>query len=292
MAGHYGTSRFFQMWKAHGWEVFIHPTGVLYYHNAKDKVTTSVDLLQYSPTDINLPAGPMAGDFAEYERMKSISFLDEDPAEFQRKLQGGRDLRSSTRYWAFIQNYPSHYPNSEITVQDQAWAAARDALQCCYADRLLFGRVNSTFSKQDSKELLELLISMHKGQSFAWEFTKRRLNHPLLGLRTYTNRVMTSYGQPDASELRRREREETPHTIEKHTWPIAAVYYFAGSILCLGVPHAYFARIQRVDRTRFGDGVSAERWRSFISSLLKEWRDSTLVATVLLAYARHCLLAG
>ncbi|EJD35352.1 hypothetical protein AURDEDRAFT_175556 [Auricularia subglabra TFB-10046 SS5] len=98
----------------------------------------------------------------------------------------------------------------------------------------------------------------------------------------YTDRSMTSYGTSYASELQRREQEETPHLFEEHTWFIAAVYY-AGSVLFLGAPYVYFIRIQSVDRTRFGDGVSTERWHSFVSALVKEWRDSNLVATVLLA---------
>lgn len=58
---------------------------------------------------------------------------------------------------------------------------------------------------------------------------------------------------------------------------MATLRYTVGSLLCLGIPHTYFGRIQRVDRTRFEDGVSTERWRSFISGLVKEWQDSSLV---------------
>ncbi|EJD35358.1 hypothetical protein AURDEDRAFT_130668 [Auricularia subglabra TFB-10046 SS5] len=288
-------------WHAKGWEVFIHPTGVLYYHNAADNITTSVDLLNSAPANIKIPESMPSG-FDDFERLleddggliyidhgiKAISFLNQDPSDFRQKLQAGKgklrhplmlcgahpmlDLRLTARYWAFIQAYPCHYGNSEISQSNDGWNAARDALQWCYADRLLFGHSNSTFSKEDSKELLELLLTMKQDYGPVRNWLIACILRAI-----YTDRVMTSYGKSNASELRRREREEATHLFEKPTWLLAAVYYFAGGILCLGIPYVYFFRIQRVDRTRFGDGVSTERWRSFVSSLLKEWRDSNLV---------------
>lgn len=92
------------------------------------------------------------------------------------------------------------------------------------------------------------------------------------------DRERAHYGQADASDRRSRQRDENPtDQPESHTWLMGSLRYIAGSILCLGIPHAYFSRIQRVDRTRFEDGVSTERWRSFVSGLLMEWRDSNLV---------------
>ncbi|KZV87582.1 hypothetical protein EXIGLDRAFT_199985 [Exidia glandulosa HHB12029] len=98
------------------------------------------------------------------------------------------------------------------------------------------------------------------------------------------DRQRAHYGQSDASERKLRQREEIPlEHRESHTWVMSALRYVVGNLLCLGIPHTYFNRIQRVDRTRLDDGVSTENWRSFISGLLKEWQDSNLVATVLVA---------
>lgn len=45
----------------------------------------------------------------------------------------------------------------------EAWQDAHDALSWCYADRLLFKHTNATFSKDDSKDLLEMLDRLKDG---------------------------------------------------------------------------------------------------------------------------------
>ena len=66
-------------------------------------------------------------------------------------------MLSAVRYWAFIQNYPDH-----CVVDGLSWIKAFDALTWSYTDRLLFGQSNATFSKNDSKELLDVLTSLRR----------------------------------------------------------------------------------------------------------------------------------
>ncbi|KZV90099.1 hypothetical protein EXIGLDRAFT_128312 [Exidia glandulosa HHB12029] len=290
-----------------GWMMHIHPNGSIYYEKKDDKITSNFDLRRTAQEHdyfvkklktsraydyrqdhwwVNLTRrdGETGFIWIDHTTM-SASTLNQDPSDFKRDMD--RDdivsrLERHGRYWTYVQGHPNHFgdlPNS-------AYREAYDALSWCYADRLLFKHTNATFSKEDSKDLLEMLDRMQKERGPSplrnW-FVASTLRAIV------SDRQGTHYGQHDAPKYRQREADDMIGTFEDLAWPMKLLYYGLGIVLFLGIPHTYFRRIQDVDRTRFNDGVNAMRWKAFLRSLLKEWSDSNLLATVLISYAMHTL---
>ncbi|KZV91543.1 hypothetical protein EXIGLDRAFT_837022 [Exidia glandulosa HHB12029] len=98
-----------------------------------------------------------------------------------------------------------------------------------------------------------------------------------------SGRIRSHFGQEDALHYRDMEKG-TSELVPRETMSTAlAAAYYTCSALLLGLPIIYSARIQDVDRMRFHAGVKTARWRSFIRSLVQEWTNSNLLATVLIA---------
>ncbi|KAH7096825.1 hypothetical protein BKA62DRAFT_597328, partial [Auriculariales sp. MPI-PUGE-AT-0066] len=109
------------------------------------------------------------------------------------------------------------------------------------------------------------------------------------------DRIWSRWGDPTAANvLREREHDDsidiapTERHLRSITGPAAALLYYLGGFLFLGVPKSYLRRIAAVYRT---EGVNTVRWRAFISSLVSEWRDSNLLVSCIHAATVSILAA-
>lgn len=283
-----------------GWKIHIHPNGSIYYFNEAYKLTSNfelrntaashdrfLELLRDTPAyderedhwEVNLTRRGHVSGYIWIDHTKmSASELNQHPTLFSEDIEKDditSKLAREERYWTYIQGHPNHVKRLPTSV----WQEAYEALSWCYADRLLFKHTNATFSKDDSKDLLEMLERLKGGDSVA-------LRNWILAsvLRAIAaDRQGTHYGQHDAPKVREREVDDIVGNYESRSLPMELAYYGLGVFMFLGIPHTYFRRIQDVDRTRFKDGVNSLRWKAFIQALLKEWSDSNLLATVLIS---------
>ncbi|KZV82896.1 hypothetical protein EXIGLDRAFT_754696 [Exidia glandulosa HHB12029] len=269
-----------------GWQEEIHMNGYPYYRNTQKNATTNIDLRKYlkDPLDYfpglgvsgehwEMNVGPHGITWVDHER-QAVSAPNASPAEFiefMGKEGTTAELRRHSQYWAYVQWYPNH-----IELPAKVWHDVHQTLLWCYGDRVLFKKTNATFSLDDAKELLTILEKLQNPSPTQTWFLASVMRAIAV------DRQGTHYGRSNAQEYRLRESEDALAFHEEMSLAMAILYYIGG-VLFLGIPHSYFRRIQAVDRTRFNDGINTIRWRGFLTSLLQEWRDSNLLATVLIS---------
>ncbi|EJD42216.1 hypothetical protein AURDEDRAFT_168769 [Auricularia subglabra TFB-10046 SS5] len=225
---------------------------------------------------------------------QSASTPGQDPEDFNREIHNGgivSQLKRQHRYWTYVQSHPNHVPQPHLKT---AWQQAHDALVWCHAERVLFQQTNATFSREDSRELLEILTRLKDVDLGSSERSSAYRKTPSsFALRTWFmaavlrqiahDRLCTHHGQPDAPQHRQREADDMHAEREEFGFRIGLLYYVVGTAMFLGIPHSYHRRILSVDKTDTGYGVNSMRWKAFLGSMLKEWTDSNLLATVLIS---------
>lgn len=233
-------------------------------------------------------------------------------------------LHMEERYWEFLQAHPCH---RQAPVG--ASMHVEDVLTWSCTDQTLFNTSSSSFTKEQSQELLSTLRSLPDpelrpdGTSPSSSQSKKRTHSLSERTKSYARAVrtwlvsaisrqigMTSsfvdsvrcllttssslardriemhYGRPSARAFREKERQnELTHLSDLALHGSSyTIFFIFSSILLFGTPTSYLRRIMDVDRRRFDSGVNQTRWRLFLQGLLKDWTDSNLLATVLIAY--------
>ncbi|KZV87581.1 hypothetical protein EXIGLDRAFT_773497 [Exidia glandulosa HHB12029] len=162
-----------------GWDELVHPNGVLYYHHRSMNVTTTANLREIdgwdplvflaqlaSRTSLPETGARISNGYEVLVELDGITWinhnrqaaseLNEDFLTFRlRQNSSSYDPSLSAEYWSFVQRCPCH-----VGLSKSSWTEAYTALTWAYADRLLFGVSNASFSKDDSKELLQILHSL------------------------------------------------------------------------------------------------------------------------------------
>ncbi|KZS87964.1 hypothetical protein SISNIDRAFT_418897 [Sistotremastrum niveocremeum HHB9708] len=220
------------------------------------------------------------------------SELDQLPSKFgEKELEPTAyllipGLHAEARYWEFLQAHPCH---REAPVG--ASMHVEDVLTWSCTDQMLFNTTSSSFTKEQSQELLNTLRSLPDPELRPDERTKayaRAVRTWLVSAASRQiarDRIETHYGRPSARAFREKERQNELTQLSDPSFRGVsyAIFFLFSSILLFGTPTSYLRRIMDVDRRRFDSGVNQTRWRLFLQGLLKDWTDSNLLATVLIA---------
>ncbi|KZT32465.1 hypothetical protein SISSUDRAFT_537296 [Sistotremastrum suecicum HHB10207 ss-3] len=297
------------------WSTFLHPGGWSYYYHATDRVITDIDItdpskywplqqrfdsrfyhdqVAWTRTQPHLAAewelwiGDKGARWVDHATF-SASELDQPASRFG-ELASANTLHMEERYWEFLQAHPCH---RQAPVG--ASMHVEDVLTWSCTDQTLFNTSSSSFTKEQSQELLSTLRSLPDPELRPDERTKsyaravRTWLVSAISRQIARDRIEMHYGRPSARAFREKERQnELTHLSDLALHGSSyTIFFIFSSILLFGTPTSYLRRIMDVDRRRFDSGVNQTRWRLFLQGLLKDWTDSNLLATVLIAYPRH-----
>ncbi|QRV93487.1 hypothetical protein RhiJN_21505 [Ceratobasidium sp. AG-Ba] len=188
-------------------------------------------------------------------------------------------LQLEARYWAYIESHPNHRTLFPF-VLDEVSAA----LTWCYADRVLYEASNSPFEKENAREMLDLIQNMGGIDQPGSPAAVLRTWYCAAVMRAIVyDRRHSHYGRRRAAEIRRRAQSDDLAIDLPYNSMIERVLWYIAGVLAFGSPFGYLKRIHNVDRTVIGDGINTIRWRALLKELCKEWTDSNLLATVLVA---------
>ncbi|KAG8788498.1 hypothetical protein FRC12_014499 [Ceratobasidium sp. 428] len=281
--------------RAGSWLRFIHPNGASYWAygwNSKVSVISDIEpplitqhqfiteaieavareLLtnpsNFDDWEIYVTAGRCT--YIQHE-LCIASGKEQSFAQFRAQVENITDvpiniqLRYESIYWAIIESHPSHITLPAETIQD-----VKRALTWCYADRVLYEASNAPFEKENARELLDLMQTISDNDINGL---------PSNDIKTwYCSSVMRTI-----IEIRKRAQSDDLLIHLPFNSPVEWTVWHIAGILGFGSPFGYLKRINNVDRTVIQDGINTIRWRSFLKELCKEWKDSNLLATVLVS---------
>ncbi|KAG8708454.1 hypothetical protein FRC09_001252 [Ceratobasidium sp. 395] len=291
------------------WQRFIHPNGASYWAygwNSKVSVISDIEpplitQLQFITEAIKAVARELLtnpSNFDDWEiyvtagrctyiqhELRIASGKEQSFAQFRAQVENitnvpiNIQLRYESIYWAIVESHPSHRILPAETIQD-----VKRALTWCYADRVLYEASNAPFEKENARELLDLMQTISNNDTNGLPSNDIQTWYCASVMRTIIyDRRHSHYGRRRAAEIRRRAQSNDllihlpfNSLVEWTVWHIAGILGF-------GSPFGYLKRINNVDRTVIQDGINTIRWRSFLEGLCKEWKDSNLLATVLVS---------
>jgi len=181
--------------------------------------------------------------------------------------------------------HPCHASLPEGAIQE-----AIAQLSFFAADRMLNPEDSVVpYSKETSKEMLELLTSM----SSTTDIYPNSKNGPVLTL--FVSRLMErivdehrrqQYGHYKSRVYLKRGRHARKYKEVMLPWPVEMFLAFLMTFVCFGAPYSYLRRINEFFTSALGRTETiSEKWRQFVDDNISDWTDTNLVATVLVSGA-------
>ncbi|KZS88829.1 hypothetical protein SISNIDRAFT_489856 [Sistotremastrum niveocremeum HHB9708] len=198
------------------------------------------------------------------------------------------DLELRKRYWNFLQKYPCHHD-----LPENAERHVEDVLSWCLADQVLFGTITPSFSEEKSQRLLEILKSLPElperifpDEKWASARAIRVWYISAIAGTITSDRIATGYGTAEARAFRDAAKltNVTEFTYEDLESSGDWMFFVVSYAIFFGIPISRLKQIMDVGQRELQTGgITEARWRSFLESRLKDWSDSNLLATVMIA---------
>ncbi|TFK37859.1 hypothetical protein BDQ12DRAFT_684758 [Crucibulum laeve] len=282
-----------------GWKEFTHPNGKLYYWNQQLRIVTEENikirddkialndlfkqLTALDPTnplpvqgEIYLGLRPARYYVVDHGRKQVWWWTDVDSIHVGGKhigRNGTSNIFILQNYYRHLENFPSLTPISKEDLQ-----TLRDGLIFSGTDRLSSQNSTAPWNATDAKMYLDFMKELEEGATK--ETGLNNVDKPSTMHQTWfasrlmcimlQSRSMYGFGTKDAI---------FDYTIIIQLPPKVFIDYLVG-IFSFFAPSTY---MQRLHHVRAGGVTSFTRWQALVTSLLAEWSDSNLLATVVLS---------
>ncbi|KZT32459.1 hypothetical protein SISSUDRAFT_537193 [Sistotremastrum suecicum HHB10207 ss-3] len=288
------------------WRKYIHPSGWLYYRHERDRVLTTVNITDPDEFRTLQRRHRDAGDVFDFPSDGRFTpYLGAFNSDWEITVDhtGYRWIDHAHAFAGEIDQTLTSFLDSVIRFEGKAdealemreryWAFLQNVLTWCLADQTLFATSTASFTREQAQQLLDILKSLPEPNTRPVEENMRsyaiclRIWYTSAIARTIAaDRMSLRYGQPEARIFRELEKhsEITQFSDPAFNGLGFAIFFAVSFVLFFGIPASCLRQIMDVNRRRFsGGGVNETRWRSFLQSRLKDWSDSNLLATVLIA---------
>ncbi|KZT31903.1 hypothetical protein SISSUDRAFT_637651 [Sistotremastrum suecicum HHB10207 ss-3] len=292
-----------------GWKRHVHPSGWIYFEKPEARIITDYPMgspeLQAAlnkldtedsetiPEEFELWIGQSAQDadivYIDHERRRALPNLKSDESDIEDHMKTDEDrtkhLRLELSYWRYLAEHPCHArlpPN----VEEDALAILSFFIQ----DRILNPEDSVVpFSKETSKELMDLLSAMTSDKSYASNARNSHVKTHFVSRlmeRIVDERLRQHYGEEGARRYLKKGRHARVIQDAKSPWAIDLLLDFCMVFLFFGTPFAYLRHVNEFFITALGRTETiSEKWRAFVDENVTDWSDTNLVATVLVSAA-------
>ncbi|EJD37734.1 hypothetical protein AURDEDRAFT_187983 [Auricularia subglabra TFB-10046 SS5] len=172
---------------------------------------------------------------------------------------------SQRTYWDYLKTHPNHRAVSKKAVEAAILVLALDQ-----ARSVLDPHAPSLFDGDKGADLLRTLRSLEGMDGME----KTYITASVLAVAARDRRCASAL-----ERLGNRTHEVSGSAVATHPW-----YWRVANVApFFGTANLYLGRLKTLKDSRSGDIVDTRKWHTYVKTLVKEWSDSSLLATVLIA---------